>query len=109
MRTLRLELLDEDGATLCRGLALLWERDTDSAKGWGGELFQVEEAVPPDASVIRWIRTTDGALHPVSAGGVEERSSGGQRTVCVRFRGTNGAPPLARSRSAPARNPGYLA
>ena len=109
MRTLRLELLDEDGATVCRGLALLWERDTDAADGWGGELFQVEEAVPPKASVIRWIRMTDGTLHPVSAGGVEERSSGGQRTVCVRFRGTNGAPPLRRSRSTLPRDPGYLA
>ncbi|MEX2446657.1 MAG: hypothetical protein WD734_04890 [Dehalococcoidia bacterium] len=101
--TLPLQLLGADGSVICSGFVTLWTGLPDGSDGWGGEFFQIADRTSALAVEATHVRTPSGETYPVRVELDRETSSGGQRTVCVRFLGLDAErPPALLSGQLPA-------
>jgi len=85
--TVRLEILDRAGVPLCTALASVWG-GTGADGPWGGDVFQILEGFMTDTRAVAYVRVAPDRARPVRVTRFEQRSTGGQRVVCLSFMGT---------------------
>ena len=82
--TVRIEILDRAGRPLCTALASVWG-GTGADGPWGGDVFQILAGSMADTHAVAYVRVAPDRVQPVRVTRFDQRSTGGQRVVCLSF------------------------